>query len=725
MNKRKARHDEKTALFEVFILITSIVAFAYFVGSEFHLVRADPAAAGEIATAKATADVAEASLATPTATVGAADISLVTPAVPAAAPAPAVPLPEPAVPAAQGGIIEWAKGIPTRFIDAVKGSFSNILLNAGIAAALWFVVWGIGRLGGWNTEFTDALALTMAIGYGIGSGSVIVADILWQTLFAGSAFGPVGTIVGIVVGAIAAALAGLFCGLGWFGLCTKIDAVIFTCYPWQPPSGGQDCQKCNKGEFPCTKYKCESLGQSCELLNPGTSDELCEWVNRNDISPPIIESWKEILTEGYQYTPDTARLPPDRGVIIESMQTADKCIPPFSRITYGITLDEPAICKIDTSRTDSFDNMKFPVSNGYYKYNHSIISVNAGATELEAEGIPLENGGNYETFIRCQDKNGNANAGTFVFKYCVSDEPDITAPSIKLTNPINGMPIQQGQTTINAQFYTDKPSDCKWSHNDEDYETMANLMQCDQSITQINANMLYKCTTKLDSMKDSTENKFYIRCKSYPLNDEADRYKNEESYFYKLIGTSKLVIDSVKPLSGATLKDSTITVKATLEARTSAGFKDGEATCYFKKSSETDSNYIMFLNTNSYVSTQDLWLPSGSYRYSIKCCDLGGNCDTETTEFNIETDFEAPSVVRAYSEGNSLKIVTNEKASCVYDTTSCGYEFADGIVMTSSDGVNHFTDWNTNNNFYIKCNDEFGTGPGFDECSITVRPSDY
>jgi hypothetical protein len=389
-------------------------------------------------------------------------------------------------------------------------------------------------------------------------------------------------------------------------------------------------------------------------------------------------------------------------------------------------LDKPGKCKIDTVRTDDFNSMKLTISNGYYKYNHTIISVHAGATELENEGIILEGGGTYETFVRCESRNGASNAGTFVFKYCVSDEPDVTAPSIKLTNPVNGMPVQQGLISQFTEVYTDKPSDCKWSHNDEDYDTMPNTMQCSQSITEINANMLYKCTTTLTGLKDNTENTFYFRCKSYPMNNESDRYKNEESYVYKLIGTKQLVIDEVKPVAGTTIKDSTQSVKVTLEAKTSAGFKDGEAKCYFKQSSETDSSYILFFNTDSYQSTQDLWLPRGSYRYTIKCCDLGGNCATSATEFIVETDFNPPNIVRVYNEGGSLKIVTDEEATCVYDTTSCSYNFDDGISMTSSDNINHFTEWNTDTNFYIKCQDNFGNQPISGGCSIIVRPfSDY
>jgi hypothetical protein len=79
-------------------------------------------------------------------------------------------------------------------------------------------------------------------------------------------------------------------------------------------------------------------------------------------------------------------------------------------------------------------------------------------------------------------------------------------------------------------------------------------------------------------------------------------------------------------------------------------------------------------------------------------------------------------VVRAYNQNGKLNIVTGEQSTCVYDTTSCSYDITKGIAMTSSDKINHLTEWNTDNTLYVKCKDLFNNKPSFDECSITVRP---
>ena len=70
----------------------------------------------------------------------------------------------------------------------------------------------------------------------------------------------------------------------------------------------------------------------------------------------------------------------------------------------------------------------------------------------------------------------------------------------------------------------------------------------------------------------------------------------------------------------------------------------------------------------------------------------------------------------------NLKIITNEEAACVYDNKDCLYEFEDGLEMTTSDDKVHSIEWDSNKNFYIKCQDEFGNKPFPNQCSIRVRP---
>lgn len=603
-----------------------------------------------------------------------------------------------------------------------KGGY-YIALNLAAAVGLGYTAYSVASGLGANEQWSQQLGLWIGIGYGAGYAAALISDALKWT--SGIAFGP----QSFIWGGIGAAVGGLACV---FGLCkeAKIDRVTFTCFPWQPEAGGEYCGECNTGEFPCTKYKCESLGLGCELLNAGTGEEVCAWKNRNDISPPVINSWDAPLPEEYTYTPDTAIMPPDKGVIINYEGSEDGCFPPFSRVSYGFSLTDangepkPGKCKADVNvRKKNYNEMSVMLSSGLTKTNHTLYAFHGG---VNAEGgLNIPNGGEYEIFIRCESVNGYATDGTFIFKYCVSDEPDRTAPKIMLTDPLNGWSIQYEQISEDVSVYIDKPSECRWSHKDEDFDLMAGTMICDENLAQVNANLLYECSTTLTGLLDGIDNKFYFRCKSYPTtHPENERYKNEESYIYTLIGTRPLVIDYVTP-DGITISDATDSVKVELEAHTSAGYKNGESICYYKETLEPDDNYVAFgtdYSLQNSLHTQELWLTEGGYDYSVRCCDLGSNCDNEDVSFIVETDRESPIVTRVYNDNKKLKIITNEEAECVYDMTDCTYNFEDGVALTTIDRLEHVTDWNTESNFYIKCKDKFGMEPYPNECSIIARP---
>lgn len=757
MNKKNFE-KKAAALSEIIILVASILTFAYFVGDEFRFVSAAdaiPAPTGvDTVSSSGAAGGAVTSAGLPTAgtsTTATGSLSSAGPGavqsygelpmaegVPSSSP---LPTSIPSSPAYAGGTqVEGAGYVAPDIVTPTApgasfvgwdqfganifsgSSLAFIASSAAIATGLYFGTTYLLQWAGVSPQISNSIGLGLSIGYGVGAGlawlySAATGTSIWSLV----TLGPL-TISGVgLIGAGIGALAVLI-----FYKDTRIDTVTFQCSQWQPVTGGNDCEQCNKGLLPCTRYKCESLGQSCKLLNEGTSQEMCTWKDRNDVTPPTISAWDVPLDKTkFEYLPDSATLPGDKGVIIKYKNSNDGCIPAFTRLSYGVTLDKPGNCRVDTTRTKDFASMKMAISEGNFLYTHSLLSVHGGLSESAKEAIILPNNGNFNIYIRCNSANGAANVGTFVFKYCVQKEPDITPPKIEITEPSNGWFIETGKTSQEVNIYTDKPADCKWSHNDEVYNNMPNTMTCSQSITEMSANTYYKCSGTLDGLKDGVKNDFYFNCKSYPKNAEANRYLMTTNYKYTLYGTQPLVLDSVTPDVGSVIKDATQTVKVTLTAKTSAGYNKGQAYCDFKATSQPDTSYVLFADTNSYQHSQDLWLDAGNYDYTIKCCDLselGGNCAVKSTQFSVETDFQPPVVVRVYNDNNKLTIATDEKAECVYGTNSCSYEFTDGIKMTSSNGVSHTADWNTNNNYYIKCKDQFGNKPNPDECSITVRP---
>lgn len=506
--------------------------------------------------------------------------------------------------------------------------------------------------------------------------------------------------------------------------------VEFKCEAWQPPTGGSKCEECNNiPGIDCSEYMCRSLGQACELLNPGSEEEKCAWVNPNDVEPPVLSTWNDPLLEGYRYSPDSAINPPDRGVRIIAPST-DECVPAFTPLEFGLQTNEPAVCKISTRRERNFDEMaNYFGGDSLYLYNHSHLMALPGLDNAEQENITLQNDGQFDLFIKCQDRNGNSNEANFVFKYCVDKGPDTTPPIVVDTSIVNGMPVAVGQDSLALDLYINEPAECKWSTDDKDYENMENEMNCEDAdslsdAVEFNSRIVYTCRTTLQGIKDKQDNFFYFRCRDQPMlegNRSGDRNTNAESYEMNIIGTEELVIDDAGP--DGIVSDATEAVRVALTAETSAGHNEGEAICYYRDINSDEEDYVEFFETDSYIHSTDLFLGEEDYQYLIRCVDLGGNFDIWQVNFTVESDSDAPVVARAYKEENFLKITTSENASCVYDTVSCTYLFEDGIPMNSdADNENHFTGWTTKTKFYIKCRDEFGNQPPSDECSAIVRP---
>jgi len=511
---------------------------------------------------------------------------------------------------------------------------------------------------------------------------------------------------------------------------TNEEIITFECLPWAAPTGGSKCEECNKqGDLPCSEYQCRSLGQACQIVNPGTDEEKCVWVNRNDVAAPIIQAWDDALinNQDYRYVEDHAIAPPDRGVKIQYLpNTGDNCVPAFTPVSFGIILDEPAKCKLDITRKENFEDMNFYFGgSSLLKYNHTQTMNLPSAAAIASENLTIQNDGEFELYVKCSDANGNTNTANFGFKYCVDKGPDTTPPLIAGTSIFGDeQPIAYDQTEVLIDLYVNEPSECKWSHRDQNYDNMEYQMDCSgaNSLSNMNpATGMYSCEGTLDSLRNRDDNEFYFRCKDQPQGVAEDRNTNQDSYKINLIGTQPLVIDSVGPEE--TIRDSTEIIKVTLEAETSAGYQEGKSTCYYSTTDKSE-DYISFFESDSHEHSQDLYLSEGDYKYFIKCIDLGGNSDTKELEFVVESDTSAPVVVRAFKDGEYLKIITSEEGNCVYGTTDCNYLFEDGLEMRAFEDIEHFIDWDVNTNLYIKCQDTYGNQPLPNECNIIVKPFD-
>jgi hypothetical protein len=518
---------------------------------------------------------------------------------------------------------------------------------------------------------------------------------------------------------------------GWIGLGVALllvaliykdertKTVTFECLPYTPPVKGSDCEKCNTGKYPCTDYRCRSLGQACILTNVGTDHELCVANNTRDVLSPTITPDENALTPGYKYV-TTGISPPARGVQIQKENGG--CIEPFTALTFGLATNEPAHCRIDYNDTGGFENLSYTLGGSFNAYNHTQTMSLPGPDIINSlPNIAIKNSGLYNLYVRCQDMNGNFNSAPYIVKFCVDPTPDLTPPTIVSTSIFNGAPVKYNANSTPLEVYLNKPSECKWSKVDQDYSRMENTMSCDTSISQMNAQLLYTCRTTLTGLKNSADNAFFFRCKSYPGLDESKRFTNSQSYPFVLKGTQPLNIINVAP-SGETIKGSTSLVPVYLTAETANGFNFGDSTCYYGTSSSKINVPFLTTGTNTHSQRQDL--ASGSYTYYIKCIDLGGNSDTKQVKFGVVVDQQAPRITSAYNLEGQMIVKTNEISTCSYSTnagTGCNFQISEGTSLPYDNSTSHSTEWIVGKTFYIKCSDTSGNEPAGNACSIVVK----
>jgi len=585
-----------------------------------------------------------------------------------------------------------------------------IINNALMIGALFGLGYLIGGFIGGNADL--ALGLAMAGGtlvYQIGSGA-----------WGGGGFAHPG-LWGLGVGAI------IFLFM-YEKTSTKI--VEFNCLPFQPPIGGADCEKCNDFEQ-CSEYSCKSLGQACQLLNAGTGQESCDWVNPHDVNSPRIQI-SDVL-KGYKWVPDTAVRPPATGAVIS--QTNGDCVKAFTPLEFVISADEPAQCKIDYNLTRGFNEMSYYIGgSNLFSYNHTEKMSLPSPSAINALDPQLKNDGTYTLYVRCRDANGNFNQDAYSIRFCVEKGPDTTPPRIDGLDIPSNTPISYNTTNLNLKVYVNEPAECRWSREDRDFAQMETNMSCDTNLWEINNNNVYTCRTTLTGIKDRQDNEYYFRCKDQPNAPESERNPNVQSYLYNVIGTQPLNIIEIKP-SNETIKGATDTIAVNLEVKTDNGYKNGEAFCYYTDTQTTDTrivnktctgkedSFVLFAETgNISKHTQRQDLTTGDYTYYIKCVDLGGNAAYDCTKFHVEVDRSAPIVVRAYKESGQLKIMTNEEADCSYSNKDCNFEIKDGIKMSTIDNKAHNTEWLITKNYYIRCNDKYNNQPNPNTCSAVIRP---
>lgn len=476
---------------------------------------------------------------------------------------------------------------------------------------------------------------------------------------------------------------------------TEIKEVSYKvdCQPWQPPSGGDDCETCNDPMKPCSEYKCMSLGASCKLVNKGSSNETCVAVDVNDVTAPIITPDKDVLTPPLKIEETTDKGNPGYNIA--------ENIKPFTPITIGILADEPATCKYDVKPGTKYDSMPAAFGSSMLLYKQS--SSFALTSELAQQNVTKVNKGEYAVYIRCQDANGNKNENDYFIKFTVDPTPDMTPPSVRYTSIEPDGFVSYNTQQIAFSIYVDEYAECKWSRRDTDYDMMENAFHCQtEAFGQESVYYgTFECATTLTNLTKST-NVFFIRCRDKPGADAKDRNTMSESFKFSLRGSDPLNITSTSPSGIQYTND--ITMKVT----TTKGAEAGKAVCAFSATDVPFGSMIAFDKTDAATHEQHfIEMAKGDYTFFISCMDKAGNEARDKIQFNVAVDSNPPQLNEVYID-QAFGIVHLQ-----FDE-DCTCEYSDKPTFAMGEGSPAATNSTTHELpltqavYYVKCADVFG-----------------
>ncbi|MDP1728604.1 MAG: hypothetical protein Q8L27_00185, partial [archaeon] len=222
--------------------------------------------------------------------------------------------------------------------NSVSGLSYSAITIAGAIAGYFIGTW-IAKSSGMTPGQTQSFVGAMTAA---GTAAAVGILILVKGV-SGCAGGPATCIVTLVIAAIY-----FVYSLYFTGKDHRYYILQYNCEPWQPPIQG-DCSVCNKDIRTCSENRCKSLGQNCEYYDdtgePGTCASVSEtWSAK-------ITPWQEALTEGNKYVEVK-----DRSFSIQGTEEDGK-VEAWKQLQFGITTDKPAVCKIDTKHTKTFDEM--------------------------------------------------------------------------------------------------------------------------------------------------------------------------------------------------------------------------------------------------------------------------------------------------------------------------------------------------------------------------------
>jgi len=204
--------------------------------------------------------------------------------------------------------------------------------------------------------------------------------------------------------------------------------------------------------------------------------------------------------------------------------------------------------------------------------------------------------------------------------------------------------------------------------------------------------------------------------------------ENAESYFFKTADPYNITI--IKPAKDEKVDEKEISIEVNTSRKTTCRYSIDNEKAWVDMS-EIDDDYFVKLHTGKVEENITASLSGTQHTLYVKCMDGMDLLDKAERKFYVIADASAPIIVRAYHTADFgdglLTIITNEEATCVYNTkptTECNFEFdqGSGIMSVDEKRVEHATDWASGRTYYIKCEDWKGNRPPASSCTMIVHP---
>ncbi len=498
------------------------------------------------------------------------------------------------------------------------------------------------------------------------------------------------------------------------GESARYDVLLFSLKyevnPWRSPSSG-DCSLCGADSLPCSEYRCQALGRSCEYKEPqGVDKGYC--VSSNDNSPPIISG----------------------------STNPQSPIAPFSAVEIIVSTNEDSHCAFNIGSAGSaLESMENDFDDGWNREHKIILNV-PGQVPDEFEDVTayplLITDGKYDLYVRCEDVAGNSNANAYKLSFEVMQTPDNVPPAILNFTPVSGSAIIFNTTEKEIEFKLNEPAECRWDFEDKTYEEMGtmvsitgedetyesntNQFSCDSEVSDLAVLNGYFCSGTLRNvtLNLTKTTDYYIKCKDQPwLEGNEDeiyqRNTNQNPTKYTLRPSNLLEISEIGPIGELVLSVGSTNI--TLTAKTRGGGYANKASCKWRLFYKNETTILYpFANTNSATHTQIITNKSeGDYKIEVVCTDEAGNRANRTENLKLRYETTVPVIARIYNDRGSLKIITNEQATCKFINAAdsgmgCSFSFTGNeSVSMNSNGLIHTTSLKKGSTYFIKCKDFF------------------